>query len=149
LGDPSFFRTERGRTECVASLRRWNLRICTETDFTVCRIIAGWIWIFSNIFVRAAVSLGVAHCFVTLFPAVPVKVIAVIICLVFSHSLDCQDHLLMTGCRGVRSQNIPGDLEEGAIQAHHSCRGALFCWRSRRILRICPMLMARVVSRQR
>jgi APA family basic amino acid/polyamine antiporter len=45
--------------------------------------IAGWIWIFSNIFVGAAVSLGFAHYFVTLFPAIPVKGIAVIICLVF------------------------------------------------------------------
>jgi APA family basic amino acid/polyamine antiporter len=45
--------------------------------------IAGWIWIFSNIFVGAAVSLGFAHYFVTLFPAVPVKAIAVIICLIF------------------------------------------------------------------
>jgi basic amino acid/polyamine antiporter, APA family len=45
--------------------------------------IAGWIWIFSNIFVGAAVSLGFAHYFVTLFPAVPVKIIAVVICLVF------------------------------------------------------------------
>ena len=45
--------------------------------------IAGWIWIFSNIFVGAAVSLGFAHYFVTLFPAVPIKIIAVIICLIF------------------------------------------------------------------
>jgi len=45
--------------------------------------IAGWIWIFSNIFVGAAVSLGFAHYFVTLFPAVPVKIIAVIICIIF------------------------------------------------------------------
>jgi len=45
--------------------------------------IAGWIWIFSNIFVGAAVSLGFAHYFVTLFPAVPLKIIAVIICLIF------------------------------------------------------------------
>jgi basic amino acid/polyamine antiporter, APA family len=45
--------------------------------------IAGWIWIFSNLFVGAAVSLGFAHYFVTLFPAVPVKIIAVVICLVF------------------------------------------------------------------
>jgi APA family basic amino acid/polyamine antiporter len=45
--------------------------------------IAGWIWIFSNIFVGAAVSLGFAHYFVALFPAVPVKIIAVIICLTF------------------------------------------------------------------
>ena len=46
--------------------------------------IAGWIWIFSNIFVGAAVSLGFAHYFVTLFPAIPVKGIAVIICLIFT-----------------------------------------------------------------
>ena len=45
--------------------------------------IAGWIWIFSNIFVGAAVSLGFAHYFVTLFPAIPIKGIAVIICLIF------------------------------------------------------------------
>jgi basic amino acid/polyamine antiporter, APA family len=45
--------------------------------------IAGWIWIFSNIFVGAAVSLGFAHYFVTLFPTIPVKGIAVIICLIF------------------------------------------------------------------
>jgi APA family basic amino acid/polyamine antiporter len=45
--------------------------------------IAGWIWIFSNIFVGAAVSLGFAHYFVTVFPAIPVKVIAVAICLIF------------------------------------------------------------------
>lgn len=45
--------------------------------------IAGWIWIFSNIFVGAAVSLGFAHYFVTLFPSIPVKVIAVAICLIF------------------------------------------------------------------
>jgi APA family basic amino acid/polyamine antiporter len=45
--------------------------------------IAGWIWIFSNIFVGAAVSLGFAHYFASLVPAVPVKIIAVIICLTF------------------------------------------------------------------
>jgi basic amino acid/polyamine antiporter, APA family len=45
--------------------------------------IAGWIWIFSNIFVGAAVSLGFSHYFVTLFPAVPVKIIATVICLFF------------------------------------------------------------------
>jgi basic amino acid/polyamine antiporter, APA family len=44
---------------------------------------AGWIWIFSNIFVGAAVSLGFAHYFTTLFPVVPVKGIAVVICLIF------------------------------------------------------------------
>jgi APA family basic amino acid/polyamine antiporter len=45
--------------------------------------IAGWIWVFSNIFVGAAVSLGFAHYFATLFPALPVKGIAVFICLIF------------------------------------------------------------------
>ena len=45
--------------------------------------IAGWIWIFSNIFVGAAVSLGFAHYFVTIFPAVPVKIIALVICFFF------------------------------------------------------------------
>ncbi|MDD1693813.1 MAG: amino acid permease, partial [Methanoregula sp.] len=45
--------------------------------------IAGWIWIFSNIFVGAAVSLGFAHYFVTVFPAVPVKIIAGVICIIF------------------------------------------------------------------
>jgi APA family basic amino acid/polyamine antiporter len=45
--------------------------------------IAGWIWIFSNIFVGAAVSLGFAHYFVTVFPAIPVKGIGAIICLIF------------------------------------------------------------------
>ncbi len=44
---------------------------------------AGWIWIFSNIFVGAAVSLGFAHYFASLFPAVPVKIIATVICLFF------------------------------------------------------------------
>lgn len=45
--------------------------------------IAGWIWVFSNIFVGAAVSLGFAHYFVTLFPALPLKIIAAIICIMF------------------------------------------------------------------
>lgn len=45
--------------------------------------IAGWIWIFSNLFVGAAVSLGFAHYFVTLFPAIPVKGIAAMICMIF------------------------------------------------------------------
>jgi APA family basic amino acid/polyamine antiporter len=45
--------------------------------------IAGWIWIFSNIFVGAAVSFGFAHYFVTFFPMLPVKGVAVAICIVF------------------------------------------------------------------
>jgi len=45
--------------------------------------LAGWIWIFSNIFVGAAVSLGFAHYVATIFPAVPVTLVAALICLAF------------------------------------------------------------------
>ena len=45
--------------------------------------ISGWIWIFSNIFVGAAVALGFAHYAVQFFPYLPVKAIACGICLVF------------------------------------------------------------------
>ena len=45
--------------------------------------IAGWMWIFSNIFTGAAVSLGFAHYFGTVFSQLPVKAVAVAICLVF------------------------------------------------------------------
>jgi APA family basic amino acid/polyamine antiporter len=45
--------------------------------------ISGWIWIFSNIFVGAAVALGFAHYAVQFFPNIPVKAIACVICLVF------------------------------------------------------------------
>jgi APA family basic amino acid/polyamine antiporter len=45
--------------------------------------IAGWIWVFSNILVGAAVSLGFAQYFVTIVPAVPVKIMAATICLIF------------------------------------------------------------------
>ena len=45
--------------------------------------IAGWMWIFSNIFTGAAVSLGFAHYFGTVFPHLPVKAVAVVISLVF------------------------------------------------------------------
>ena len=40
-------------------------------------------WIFSNIFTGAAVSLGFAHYFGTVFPHLPVKAVAVVISLVF------------------------------------------------------------------
>jgi len=46
--------------------------------------IVGWMWIFSNIFVGAAVSLGFASYFAALFPSLPVKVIASAICLFFT-----------------------------------------------------------------
>jgi APA family basic amino acid/polyamine antiporter len=45
--------------------------------------IAGWMWVFSNIFVGAAVSLGFAHYVVAISQTLPAKLIAVIICLVF------------------------------------------------------------------
>jgi len=45
--------------------------------------LAGWIWIVSNIFVGAAVSLGFAHYCVTFLPWVPVNLIAACICFLF------------------------------------------------------------------
>lgn len=45
--------------------------------------IGGWIWIFSNIFVGAAVSTGFALYFTAFAPAIPVRVIAVAVCCVF------------------------------------------------------------------
>jgi len=45
--------------------------------------IAGWIWVVSNIFVGAAVSLGFAQYCTAIVPAVPVKAIAAIVCIVF------------------------------------------------------------------
>ncbi len=44
---------------------------------------AGWIWIFSNIFVGAAVSLGFAQYGIVIFPEVPLKVLALLVCVVF------------------------------------------------------------------
>jgi len=46
--------------------------------------VAGWMWIFSNIFAGAAVSLGFAHYFVSLFLPLPVKAVAAVICLSFT-----------------------------------------------------------------
>lgn len=46
--------------------------------------IAGWMWIFSNIFAGAAVSLGFAHYFVATFQSLPVKPVAVATCLSFT-----------------------------------------------------------------
>ena len=62
--------------------------------------IAGWIWIFSNIFVGAAVSLGFAEYFVTLFPGIPVKMIAVLICFIF----------LMINYIGVRESTLINNI---------------------------------------
>jgi len=44
----------------------------------------GWMWIFSNIFVGAAVSLGFASYFVALFPSLSIKVVAIAVCLFFT-----------------------------------------------------------------
>jgi len=46
--------------------------------------VAGWMWIFSNIFAGAAVSLGFAHYFASLFLPLPVKAVAAVICLSFT-----------------------------------------------------------------
>lgn len=49
--------------------------------------LAGWLWIFSNLFVGAAVSLGFANYLVALFPTLPdyaVNVVAPVFCLLFT-----------------------------------------------------------------
>jgi len=49
--------------------------------------LAGWMWIFSNLFVGAAVSLGFANYLVVLFPVLPdyaVNVVAPVFCLSFT-----------------------------------------------------------------
>jgi len=49
--------------------------------------LAGWMWIFSNLFVGAAVSLGFANYLVALFPTLPdyaVNVVAPVFCLLFT-----------------------------------------------------------------
>ncbi len=46
--------------------------------------LAGWMWLLSNTFAGAAVSLGFAHYLVVLFPSMPVNWIAAILCIVFT-----------------------------------------------------------------
>jgi len=46
--------------------------------------LAGWMWIFSNLFVGAAVSLGFAHYLAALIPGLSVNAVAAIICLLFT-----------------------------------------------------------------
>ncbi|MDH7563847.1 MAG: amino acid permease [Candidatus Bathyarchaeota archaeon] len=46
--------------------------------------LAGWMWMLSNTFVGAAVSLGFAYYLSALVPSLPVNVIAAIICLAFT-----------------------------------------------------------------
>jgi APA family basic amino acid/polyamine antiporter len=46
--------------------------------------LVGWMWILSNIFTAAAVSLGFAHYLMALFPALPVKYVAAVLSIVFA-----------------------------------------------------------------
>jgi len=46
--------------------------------------LAGWMWIFSNLFVGAAVSLGFANYLVALVPTLPVNAVAATLCLLFT-----------------------------------------------------------------
>jgi APA family basic amino acid/polyamine antiporter len=46
--------------------------------------LVGWMWILSNTFVGAAVSLGFASYFTTIFPILPANWIAAILCIVFT-----------------------------------------------------------------
>ena len=46
--------------------------------------LSGWMWILSNTFAGAAVSLGFAYYFTALFPIIPTNLIAAIICIVFT-----------------------------------------------------------------
>jgi len=46
--------------------------------------LAGWMWIFSNLFVGAAVSLGFAHYLVALVPMLSVNAVAAVFCLLFT-----------------------------------------------------------------
>jgi APA family basic amino acid/polyamine antiporter len=46
--------------------------------------LAGWMWIISNTFTGAAVSLGFAYYLTAAFPDLPAKAVAVVICLAFT-----------------------------------------------------------------
>jgi APA family basic amino acid/polyamine antiporter len=46
--------------------------------------LSGWMWILSNMFAGAAVSLGFAYYFTALFPILPTNVVAAIICIIFT-----------------------------------------------------------------
>ena len=46
--------------------------------------LAGWMWILSNTFTGAAVSLGFAYYLTTAFPGLPSNVIAAVLCIVFT-----------------------------------------------------------------
>ncbi len=46
--------------------------------------LSGWMWVLSNTFAGAAVALGFAYYFTALFPSIPTKLVAVIICIGFT-----------------------------------------------------------------
>ncbi len=46
--------------------------------------LAGWMWLVSNTFTGAAVSLGFAYYLTAVFPSLPTNIIAAILCLVFT-----------------------------------------------------------------
>lgn len=46
--------------------------------------LAGWMWVFSNVFTGAAVSLGFAHYLTAIFPFLPITVIAALMCILFT-----------------------------------------------------------------
>ena len=46
--------------------------------------LAGWMWMLSNTFAGAAVSLGFAYYFTGIFPELPVGLVAAVLCLVFA-----------------------------------------------------------------
>ena len=46
--------------------------------------LSGWMWILSNVFAGAAVSLGFAQYLVAIFPFLPITVVAVVLCILFT-----------------------------------------------------------------
>lgn len=46
--------------------------------------LSGWMWIFSNIFIGAAVSIGFAHYLTAIYPYLPEEFIAMAICILFT-----------------------------------------------------------------
>jgi APA family basic amino acid/polyamine antiporter len=52
--------------------------------FPLAGFLVGWVWILSNVFAGAAVSLGFAHYLTALFPVLPASWLAAILCLAFA-----------------------------------------------------------------
>jgi APA family basic amino acid/polyamine antiporter len=46
--------------------------------------LSGWMWILSNVFTGAAVSLGFAQYLVAIFPFLPITIIAAVLCILFT-----------------------------------------------------------------